>query len=184
MKFKKVIWALRALIYKLFSCKIGSLSYIGKPLYISTYKGLNIGSKVRMYPGLRVEIVDKVSAINIGDNTSLGQNCHIVSKGSLSIGKNTTISANVFISNVNHDYRELDVHILDQELLNYETTIGENCFIGYGAVILPGTILGKQCIVGANSVVKGKFEDYSVIAGNPARVIKRYNFQSNSWEKV
>lgn len=184
MKFKKVIWALRALIYKLFSCKIGSLSYIGKPLYISTYKGLNIGSKVRIYPGLRVEIVDKVSTINIGDNTSLGQNCHIVSKGSLSIGKNSTISANVFISNVNHGYRELDVHILDQELLSYETTIGENCFIGYGAVILPGTILGKQCIVGANSVVKGKFEDYSVIAGNPARVIKRYNFQSNSWEKV
>ena len=69
-------------------------------------------------------------------------------------------------------------------MLYSHTAIGENCFIGYGAVIMPGTVLGRQCIVGANSVVKGVYPDYCVIAGVPARIIRRYNFQTEEWEKV
>ena len=65
-----------------------------------------------------------------------------------------------------------------------ETKIGENCFIGIGAAIQAGTILGNHCVVGANSVVKGIFPDYSIIAGVPAKVIKRYNIQSGLWEKT
>ena len=65
-----------------------------------------------------------------------------------------------------------------------ETQMGENCFIGYGAVIQAGTILGKQCIVGANAVVHGHFPDYSVIVGVPARIVKRYDIQSQTWQKT
>lgn len=50
-------------------------------------------------------------------------------------------------------------------------TIGENSFIGAGAIVLPGTTIGKNCIIGAGSVVKGIVEDYSIVAGNPCRVI-------------
>ena len=50
-------------------------------------------------------------------------------------------------------------------------------------MIQSGTILGKQCIVGANSVVRGQFPDYCVIAGNPAKIIKKYNFNTRKWEK-
>lgn len=53
-----------------------------------------------------------------------------------------------------------------------------------GAAIMAGTVLGKQCVVGANAVVKGTYPDYSVIAGVPAKIIKRYNAQSGLWEKV
>lgn len=63
------------------------------------------------------------------------------------------------------------------------TEIGENCFIGYGAAIQAGTVLGRQCIVGANSVVRGEFPDYCVIVGAPARIVKRYNPVSGEWEK-
>ena len=54
-----------------------------------------------------------------------------------------------------------------------EIKIGKNCFIGCNSIILKGTVLGDGCVVGAGAVVCGKFEDNCVIAGNPARVIKR-----------
>ena len=53
-----------------------------------------------------------------------------------------------------------------------------------GAAIMPGTVLGKQCVVGANSVVKGTFPDYCVIVGSPAKIVKKYNQQTHIWEKI
>lgn len=123
--------------------------------------------------------------IQVKDNTSIGQNVHITSQDDdLIIGENCTILANTFITNIDHDYREIDVHILKQKRIIRHTEIGENCFIGMGAAIQAGTVLGKQCIVGANSVVRGTFPDYCVIAGVPAKIIRKYNAESHSWERV
>lgn len=49
--------------------------------------------------------------------------------------------------------------------------VGENSFIGAGAIVLPGTTIGKNCIIGAGAVIKGTVEDYSIMAGNPAKRI-------------
>jgi len=117
------------------------------------------------------------------DGISIGQNLHIVSGGKLLIGSNTTISSNVLITNIDHGYEIIDVHIMQQPIQIKETIIGSNCFIGAGVMILPGTHLGKQCIVGSNSVVKGKFPDYSVIVGAPAKVVKHYDCQLHEWVK-
>ena len=57
-------------------------------------------------------------------------------------------------------------------------------FIGYGAAIQAGTILGRHCIVGTNAVVRGIYDDYSVIVGVPARVVKKYNKNNNKWDRV
>ena len=92
--------------------------------------------------------------------------------------------ANSFITNIKHDYTNIDTPIFDQKEIIEHTSIGENCLIGMGAAIMAGTTLGKQCIVGANAVVKGDFPDYSVIAGVPAKIIKSYNSETNTWEKV
>lgn len=69
-------------------------------------------------------------------------------------------------------------------MLFKETIIGENCFIGFGASIQAGTVLGKKCIVGTNAVVHGTYPDYSVIVGVPAKSIKRYNEETGDWEKI
>lgn len=180
----KFFWIVRAFFYRIICGKVGSLSYIGKPLYINKCRKIFIGNRVRIYPFLRVEIVHNDSSVVIEDNVSVGQSLHLVAFGDLVIRKNTTISANVLITDVDHAYQSIDVHVLDQQLIYNKTEIGENCFIGYGAVIQAGTRLGKQCIVGANAVVRGTFPAYSVIVGAPARIVKRYDVDTGRWRKT
>lgn len=183
MKFSKVIWVMRGFFYKLQYGHIGNISYFGKPTFTTGEKNCFIGNKVRIYPGLRMEISGGEGKLYIDDDTSIGQNFHVaVAEEDVKIGAHTTISGNVHISSLDHEYKIIDTHILKQPLKNRETVIGENCFIGYGVVILAGTNLGKQCIVGANSVVRGSFPDRCVIAGAPAKVIKKYNEQTGKWE--
>lgn len=180
----KIFWILRGLIYKPFFGKFGFPSYIGKPVFIGNFKRIFIGKRVRIFPGARIEVVDRNSSIIFEDNISIGQNFHITSGGNLVIGKNTTFTENIMVTNIDHDYQEIDKHILKQKYIVNETKIGENCFIGYGAVIQAGTILGKQCIIGANAVVRGHFPDYCVIVGVPAKIVKRYDEKSKIWRKT
>jgi len=182
--FFKIFWILRAVLYKPFFGSFGFPSYIGKPIFIQNFHRIFISKRVRIFPYCRMEVIYPTASIVIEPNVSIGQNFHIISGRELIIGKNTTISANVFITNINHEFREIDKHILDQPLLAKDTIIGENCFIGYGVVIQAGTILGKQCIVGANAVVRGEFPDYCVIVGIPAKIVKRYDVITKEWKKT
>lgn len=84
------------------------------------------------------------------------------------IGRGTTIAPNVGIITANHDLNDPDIQADGEEI-----RIGEKCWIGMNAIILPGVVLGMHTIVGAGSVVTKSFTDgYCVIAGNPAKVIK------------
>lgn len=180
----KILWAIRGLFYKPFLGSFGLPSYIGKPVFIKNFRRIFIGKRVRIFPGARIEVINKKSSITFEDNISVGQNLHITSATNLIIGKNTTIAENVFITSIEHEYRQINTHIMNQTNIVNNTTIGENCFIGYGAVIQAGTILGKQCVVGANAVVRGHFPDYCVIVGVPARIVKRYDTENNVWRKT
>lgn len=188
MKFhlKKFGWAARAVLYKHMCSKLSLPSYIGKPVFASGLLQVSIGKRVRIFPGLRIEAIADGS-IKIEDNVYIGQNCHITSQGSeLVIGSGTDIMANVCITNIDHKYQEINAPILEQGVDTYETKIGKNCFIGHGAVIQAGVVLGNHVIVGANSVVcklMGGYPDNCVIVGAPARIVKKYNIESGQWEK-
>lgn len=181
----KLFWSLRALFYSVFLIKkLGFKSYLGKPVFFMGLSRLSIGNRFRLYPGWRIEILSKGS-ITISDDVSVGQGLHLIAvDDELTIGKGVVISSDVLITNSDHTFEIIDTPIYLQPMLTKKTTIGDNCFIGTGAKILAGTELGCQCIVGANSVVKGAFPDYSVIAGNPARVIKKYDMFKKEWLKV
>ncbi len=184
MDINKLFWAIRGLRYKLVFGKFGNFSYIGKPLSIIGKRNIYIGNRVRIYPNVRMEAANGGKII-IEENTSIAQNFHITSDNEeLIVGKNTTISANVFITNLDHDYKVIDQHIMDQDRIVKTTRIGENCFIGFGASIQAGSILGKHCVVGTNAVVRGVFPDYSVIVGVPGKVVKKYNPNTKIWERV
>ena len=124
-------------------------------------------------PGAVIEIGDNVGisgatiyarkGIYIGDNTCVGGNCKILDNDF------HPIDAEERLRLLN------DVHGGDAADLipTREIHIGKNCFLGCNSIILKGTVLGDGCVVGAGAVVSGKFEDNCVIAGNPARVIKK-----------
>ena len=101
--------------------------------------------------------------IYIGDNTAIGGNCKILDNDF------HPIEADARLKLLN------DAHGGDvSELIPAkEIHIGENCFIGCNSIILKGTVLGAGCVVGAGAVVSGKFEENSVIVGNPAKVIRK-----------
>ncbi|URQ59609.1 acyltransferase [Pantoea alhagi] len=178
----KITWFLRAVLYKMFFFKkIGLISYVGKPIFFTGLKYVRIGKRFRLYPGWRIEVLHS-GEIEIEEDVSAGQGLHLISLGSiLQIGRGTVISTDVLITNSDHEYCQLDVPIYKQPMINKTTSIGENCFIGAGAKLLAGTKLGKQCIVGANTVIKGHYPDYCVIAGNPAKIVKRFDNDSKQW---
>lgn len=88
--------------------------------------------------------------------------------GNIRIGRGSYIAPNVGIITANHDLNDLERHFSSQDV-----EIGENCWLGMNAVVLPGVILGPQTIVGAGSVVSKSFPaGKCVIAGNPAKIIR------------
>jgi acetyltransferase-like isoleucine patch superfamily enzyme len=100
------------------------------------------------------------------------------------IGKHTAIAANVTITDIHHPYDDINTSIEKQQLIVTAVSIGDECKIYNNVVILPGTIIGKHCTIGANSVVSGNIPDYSVVVGIPAYIIKRYSTENKAWLKT
>lgn len=169
--------------------KLGINSFIKSPLIV-TPKFISVSNNVFVQPNARIEGITNYEGVNfhphieIGENCTIQQNLHLTCAQNVFVGKNTAIAANVTITDINHPYENIDLPIEKQPLDVIPVSIGEDCKIYNNAVILPGTKIGKHCVIGANSVVLGDFADYSIIVGAPAKIIKRYCFDSASWKKT
>lgn len=167
-------------------CKLHS--NIIKP-FIVTYDCISIGNSYA-YNNARIEGVKRYNdvcfspEIIIEDGVSIQQNLHLTCANKVVIGKNTAIAANVTITDIHHPYTDISIPIEKQNIEVKEVIIGEECKINNGAVILPGVHIGKHVAIGANSVVNKDIPDFCVVAGAPARIIKRYNPKSQQWEKT
>jgi acetyltransferase-like isoleucine patch superfamily enzyme len=123
-----------------------------------------------------------VGAVTIGSYTRIGIGNVII--GPVQIGNHVILAQNIVISGLNHQYKDISLPISKQAVTTKMIQIGDESWIGANAVITAGSTIGKHCVIGAGSVVTGIIPDYSVAVGNPARVIKQYNFSSKSWEKI
>lgn len=154
--------------YKLFSFfKIKYLIYLRNKIHrIYKVNNLSLGFGVRVFNSKNVLIGDNVI---IGDNVLLNAD----RGGKITIGSNCAISEGVKIICWLHDLSEINFKNSTPIFKNVE--IGDNVWIGYNSIILPGCKIGNNCRIGAGSVVSGEFEDGKVIFGNPARKIGEVN---------
>ena len=98
----------------------------------------------------------------------------IVTHASVTIGCNTMIAQGVKLVAMNHSFMKKDQLIKNQgiDLNKMGITIGSDCWLGAGSVVLPGVNIGDGVVVGANAVVLMDVPDYAIVVGNPARIIK------------
>jgi acetyltransferase-like isoleucine patch superfamily enzyme len=182
------------LVLKLMKIQYGKKLYLrGMPVIINK-KGaqMKIGDDVIIKSSFlsnlvglysRTIIVTRVpnAKIVIGDNVGISGATIYARKG-IYIGDNTCIGGNAKI--LDNDFHPIESETRNKLLADAaggdsdlvpskEIHIGRDCFIGCNTIILKGTVLGDGCVVGAGAVVSGKFEAGSVIAGNPAKVIRK-----------
>jgi serine acetyltransferase len=111
-------------------------------------------------------------ALVIGDRCLVNVRCGIVAHESIEIADDVWFGQAVYVTDSNHGFDDLDAPIGEQIGTHQPVTIGSGSWIGHGAVILPGTRLGRNVVVAAGSVVRGEVPDHSVVAGVPAKVIR------------
>ena len=124
--------------------------------------------------------------VRIGKGSEIGERCRISIANSLEIGKKVLFSPNVYITDCDHEYRNVDIPIIDQGIVQkgQKVSIGDGSYVGINAVIVGNVKIGKHCVIGANSVVTKDVPDYCVAVGSPAKIIKRYNLETQLWESI
>ena len=124
------------------------------------------------------------SKLIIGNRVRLSNGfTHIIcSFDEIIIEDDCLIAAFVMIVNGNHGYHDITIPIKNQDSFSSgKIHIKRGCWIGRGACILGGVTIGENSVVGANAVVTESVPPYCVVAGNPAKIVKRYNFELKKW---
>lgn len=120
----------------------------------------------------------------IKEGAHIGDYNHIYATGSIIIEESVLTANFVYISDNLHEYSLLDRPIYKQPIKQLKrVVIGEGSWLGEHVCVI-GASIGRHCVVGANSVVTHDIPDYCVAVGSPARIIKRYNLDTQQWEKT
>lgn len=162
---------------------LGKKSCIFKPMQIDNPNGISIENNVFIanYAWLMGPNSKKEKGLIIGNNTTIGHFAHIIADKEVIIENDVLIADKVFISDCTHNYNDINIPIKNQEISFISPVhIGEGSWIGENVCIC-GASVGKHCVIGANSVVLNDVPDYCVVAGVPAKIIKKFDMQKQKW---
>ena len=164
------------------------------PFDLRGKKYIDFGKQLSIGRGCRFDVFyneKERKTLVFGNNIQLNDYVPIVAMEKVAIGNNVLMASHIFISDNSHgSYRGDDNDsnpTISPTKRDYPTapiSIGDNTWICEGVMIMPGSTIGEGCIIGAHSIVRGAIPDNSIAVGNPARIIKRFNFETKHWEKV
>lgn len=181
---------IRGIVYHFFNTNNSSGKFvIFKPL-LFTNSTIKWGKHVTIMQNARIEGVRHYCKVPfnpriiINDCVSIQQNIHLTCGENITIEDNVAIAANVTITDIHHPYTDINTPIENQLITTNPVRIGKDSKIYNNVVILPGSTIGEHCVIGANSVVSGNIPSYSIVVGAPGRIVKRYNFTTQQWERT
>jgi acetyltransferase-like isoleucine patch superfamily enzyme len=185
---KKVLNKIRYIYYKSRFRHFGYGSSLRSPLNINGPQNISIGKTTAIGYKAWLAAVPLTgsgsSQLSIGDYCSIGNFNHIYATGNIVIEDYVLTADKVYISDNIHGYADVNTPVKLQPVQQKPAVvIGRGTWIGENVCVV-GCTIGKQCVVGANAVVTKNIPDYCVAAGNPAKIIKRYCFESESWKKT
>ncbi len=109
----------------------------------------------------------------IGERCVIGARCSLVAHSSIVLGDDVWFGQDVFVCDASHGYQDPELPIGEQFGAHQPVSIGSGSWVGHGAIILPGTTIGRNVVVAAGSVVRGEVPDHTVVGGAPAKVLRR-----------
>ena len=127
-------------------------------------------------------INNAVGDVIIGDRTLVGISNVII--GPVKLGNNILLAQNVVLSGLNHSFDNINIPIVDQDYTTNPIIIDDGVWIGANVVVVAGIRIGRNAVVAAGSVVTKDVLAYTTVGGNPARVLKTYNFETKAWERI
>ena len=123
-----------------------------------------------------------VGDVIIGNETRIGMGNVVI--GPVQIGTSVIFAQNIVMSGLNHSYEDITTPIYKQKIITAPIVVEDECWVGANAVITAGVRVGKHSVIAAGAVVTKDIPPYSIAVGNPARVIKRYDFDKKEWVRV
>ncbi|QWU47766.1 DapH/DapD/GlmU-related protein [Bacillus sp. NP247] len=196
--FSRLISIWRGIYKRIGLKKCGKIFFVGKRVRIKNRNAIEFGNGITLEEGVFLDGLSK-EGLHIGDNVKIGSYTIIACSGSLKklgkgarigknsgigdfsffgaaggieIGSNVIMGQNVRFHSENHNFDRTDIPIKEQGVTNKGIIVGDDCWIGSGAVFLDGVEVGSGCVIGANTLVNKNIPPYSVAVGNPVRIVK------------
>lgn len=186
-------------ILYLMKCKLITSIFFSKsrlirlPIDVRGKKGINFGKNLTTGKYCRLESFSKDGnkTLFFGTNVQINDFVHINALKKVKIGDNVLIASKVFITDLEHGSYKGDEYdsvpdsiVKDRDLSSHDVIIEDNVWIGEMVSILPGVTIGKNSIIGSNSVVTKSIPENCIAVGNPAKIVKKYNYDTQKWERI
>jgi carbonic anhydrase/acetyltransferase-like protein (isoleucine patch superfamily) len=159
--------------------------YIASDVLLIGVSRIRIGSDVAIGSGSWLNVNDRNSPL---DGLVIGDNCFIGKRNFFSVGRSIILrdycltALNCAFIGSSHRYDDpMSAYMTTGVTLDADIYVGANCFFGYGSQVIGNVRIGHGCVIGAGALIRSDIPPFSLAVGNPASVIKRFDFSSMQW---